>query len=958
MRRIACSILALLGLVACDGPGNTPPPADGGRPDAGPPMTIDDLPVAEELALPGLDGPVEVVYDDRGVPHIYGTTRHDVLMVEGYVMSRDRFGQMEFIRRNVIGRLAEVAGALSPTLVNTDAENLLAGYRRVGEEVYASLPPTDETRLAADAFVEGINLYIDRINLGEDPVVRGAEVLNPLLANDIGHWRGEDVFAMARFQAANLSFDADPEVRRSRDLARVLAAFPEGDADPRLAARSGLFSDLYGEWPARAVFSRDGFNDGTTMAFQPPGLGIGDRPRRRGEVYAPQLASLEGALAFLERRGAMMEWLAGDEVTRGSNNWAIGASLSHSGNPILANDPHLSLISPSVWWYVHLNTARMGGEDMIDAQGVAFAGLPGVVLGFNRNIAWGATTTGYDVTDVYEEQVTGTCTDGDVISGTVEFEGAQVAITYFDEVIPVAAMMPQMRRFPVVPHHGYIIPGSCAPVLDAMGAPIPDRHTAISVRYTGDDPSNELAYFVGLLTAANVAEAIAAQDAFRVGSQNFVVVDRSSISWSTESRIPVRPMASRTYSIPPRGMPGAGIPTGYCPHLVLPGTGGHEWMGDLDSRFVPHDVDPARGWVATANQDNVGVTMDGNPCNDPHYLGANFDYGWREARIQERLTALASAGHITPEQMVALQAENQSSLGDTLRDPIVAILEDPAAAVPTLSATEISRLADARTRLMAWTLRTPHGVGATDATEIADSIGTTIFNAMITRIIPAAFEDEMCHLAGNTMADCRTGGPTSQSARLLEWMMTEPNRLFTYDETLGDSVLWDDLRTAEVETQAQIVVRGALAGLDYLVATLGADASMWRWGRLHTVTFESVLPALPGAMDQLSIPPEGDTTYPNGFPRHGDWGNVDPGNYGLWNTTNWSFGSGASQRLVVEMTPEGPLAWNAIPGGQSIDPDSPHKSDEALLWIRNEQPPLYFRESDVVAHWERRVSVR
>ena len=92
--------------------------------------------------------------------------------------------------------------------------------------------------------------------------------------------------------------------------------------------------------------------------------------------------------------------------------------------------------------------------------------------------------------------------------------------------------------------------------------------------------------------------------------------------------------------------------------------------------------------------------------------------------------------------------------------------------------------------------------------------------------------------------------------------------------------------------------------------------------------------------------------------RHGDWGNVDPGNFGLWNTESFSFGSGASQRLIVEMTPEGPRAFNAIPGGQSIDPESPHKQDEALLWIRNEQPPLYFTWEDVMANVERSFTVR
>lgn len=313
------------------------------------------------------------------------------------------------------------------------------------------------------------------------------------------------------------------------------------------------------------------------------------------------------------------------------------------------------------------------------------------------------------------------------------------------------------------------------------------------------------------------------------------------------------------------------------------------------------------------------------------------------------MAELVARGDITTADMIELHGETQSPLGRTLRDPIVAILENPALVIPALSAADLARLSDARARLMAWTLETPHGVGATDATEVADSIATTIFNASITRIIPLAFGDEMAALD--------MGGPTSESARLLEWSMNEPMRLYSYESAISDTVLWDDLATADtVETKEEIVIRGVLAGLDFLTERLGEDVAEWRWGRLHTVRFTTVVPSL-SSTDILSIPASNDETYPNGFPRHGDWGNVDPGNFGLWNTTSFSFGSGASQRLVVEMTPDGPLAFNAIPGGQSIDPNSPHKDDEAMLWIRNEQPPLYFTETDVQAHAERTLTV-
>jgi penicillin amidase len=255
---------------------------------------------------------------------------------------------------------------------------------------------------------------------------------------------------------------------------------------------------------------------------------------------------------------------------------------------------------------------------------------------------------------------------------------------------------------------------------------------------------------------------------------------------------------------------------------------------------------------------------------------------------------------------------------------------------------------------MAWSFATPHGVGATDAAEIADSIATTVFNATLTRLAPLAFGDE------NTAIG--RGPGTLQTARALEWALTSPSTMATYrasyegDATWNDSVLWDDLATMNVlETRDERVVRAIIAGYAFLNGRLGADKEQWRWGRLHTVQFGQVVPALDG-VGQVSVPPDGDPMFPDGFPRHGDLGAVDPGNYGIYGTTSFSFGSGASQRLVVEMTPSGPRAYNAIPGGQNEDPDSPHHRDEAEHWRTNVQPAIYFDRRDVEEHAVSRYS--
>jgi penicillin G amidase len=931
---VKTSIALLLALSAC---------GDNikGEPDGGPP--------AETLTLDGLDAAVDVTYDDRGVPHIYGTTVHDVLLVQGYLMAKDRFGQMEFIRRSVLGRLAEVAGALQPSLVQSDQESRFLGFGRQGKAIYDSLPATAPSRRGAEAFVAGINQWIDTQILVDGYVApEGLEAMALIKGSPFfGHWKPEDIFALARYQSWNLSYDAESDINRTAAVTGVLTAFPAISVDARLSARAGAYADMFTDRPARAAFTIDPAN----LQAKRPG-----KPPPSAKVPA---ATLAGAATFFD--GFATNPMLRRDPHVGSNSWVVAGAATATGNPILSNDPHLSLIAPPVWWYVHLNTADKNGERALDTEGVAFAGLPGVVLGFNRKLAWSATTTGYDVTDVYAETVTfrndGTLAAPVWTPLSVRFNNADVALETVDEPIYVqGATAPQTFRLYVVPHHGTIIPTSLTP----PSAPGGTQGFALSVRYTGDDVSDELTYFNGLWDADSFADAKAAQENFEVGSQNFSFASATDgIRWSSRARVPQRQPAACTFAYS-----AAGIPSGVSPQFILDGSGGFEWTTDLASDSVPHEENPARKYIATSNQDNIGNTADGNPCNDAIYLGGDFDVGYRQARIRERLDAAVAAGGITTADMSKLQSETKSPLGEGMRTAVVAALDhalgntvdDPvlAAAVTAIGPAGVAVLTDARARLVAWSLQTPHGVGATAQAEVDDSIATTVWNVTLTRLAPLVLADETSRIM-------RQPG-TLQAARLLEWMLTTPATLATYrasyagDITYNDSVLWDDLATTLVtETRDERIVRAVVAAYGFLDGKLGTDRTQWRWGRLHAVRFEQVVPSLTGT-DAISIPPSDSSEFPAGFPRHGDLGAVDPGNYSIYNTTNFGFASGASQRLVVEMTPSGPKAFNAIPGGQVEVPADPHHADEAEHWRKNEAPPLYFDKADVDAHATKRVT--
>ncbi|AKT43842.1 penicillin acylase family protein [Chondromyces crocatus] len=935
MRRVP--LLASLGLIAL---GLLSAPGCSGDDDPGPGNTTTTTTTTTtethgEGTLPGLEGQVDVIVDDRGMPHIYASSLHDVALVEGYLMARDRFPMMEFIRRNVTGRLAEIVGTLAPEAIQADIAARVMGYQRVANRIYDGLEPTSPTRVTLDAFAAGVNIYIRELREGTTKLPEGAGLLDLLLLPNteaFTDWTPQDSVAIGRYLSSALSYDGDYEIAYTSAAAAAASTFPAGDP------RAGIFRDLWSMAPARDVFSRDGF---------PNGSGGGNiLPQPAPAPPAASLGALQRAQGFFDLAKRHLEQL-GDE-SRGSNNWVVSGSKTASGYPLLASDPHLTLPSPPLFWYAHLNTARAGGD--LNVQGLSLVGVPGVILGYNDHIAWGSTTASHDVTDIYEETIT---PGQNGAPDTVLFKGNQVPIEIVTETIKVNGADDIVLRLEHVPHHGIIAPQ----IVNGQVVPRTEN-TALSVRWTGDEPSYEITAFLDLNFARNLDDAKAALEHFEVGGQSFVITtSEGDIFWSSQARVPVRDPAAMTYDPVTQ--------TGLSPAMVLPGDGSAEWIGTLDGRYLPQDHNPARGFIATANNDLVGATADGNPFDEPHYVGWDFDLGHRIARITERLEELTTAGGVTPEDMITLQGDHQSPLGRLLAPSFVDAIARVAAErsspgthpelsalVAELSSADLDRLDNAAARLAAWSFAASAGVdigdGAPPAVEVNDAIATSLFNASVAHLAQLAFGDEV------TAMNARPG--SNLIAKTLQWAILDPQRLATYDDVLGDTVLWDDLATPAVqETRDERIARAMLQGMATLRDLLGDDMTAWTWGRLHTVRFTSMVPSIAGS-SPVDLPRANDPAFPNGYPRHGDNFNVDASNQGIWSTTNFSYANGPVQRLVVEMTPEGPRAWNAIPGGQAFDPASPHHADEAEHWRRNDAPPLYFSDADIDAHVESRLT--
>jgi penicillin amidase len=492
--------------------------------------------------------------------------------------------------------------------------------------------------------------------------------------------------------------------------------------------------------------------------------------------------------------------------------------------------------------------------------------------------------------------------------------------------------------------------------------------SALSIKWTGAAPTDELGAFTGYMRARNVEDARVAVRSMGVGAQNFVFADTAGdIFYSTQSLIPKRARAAFTWN--------AKTFTGSLPCLVLPGDGSAEWTGEyLPEANVPHAKNPARGFLATANGDQVGVTLDNDPSNDrlpngePVYLGCFHDPGLRVGRIVKRIE---SAGHpLTLDDMASIQADARSNMGALLAPTLSGALAHAEAeragpgAYPDLAAVVATprygsaAIADVIDTLARWGSESDYDAAAgvsledgsplTDAREARASTATLVFNTWVVRMFALTLGDELAKMGDP---------PATESARrILAYLLTaDRTKLATYDAATGDSALFDDLSTPAVESRDERAVTALLDALDFLTAKLGADRAAWRWGTLHTLRFESLV-SLWGSM---SIPPAGDPVFPAGFPRHGDGYNVDVGSYddrpAKLDDLSFSYREGPVQRLVIDMDPAGPVARNALPGGEVWDPTSKHFRDQAELWRRNQTEPVPFAKGDVVKSAEEHV---
>ncbi len=552
---------------------------------------------AGSVQVPGLVGEATVARDISGIAQITATTPGDLFFAQGYVHASERIWQMEVWRHISAGRLSELFGE---SQLETDRFIRTVGWRDAAERDLAAVSPAG--RIALDGYAAGVNAWLDghRGSLGLAYLVTGTEP-EP--------WTPLDTLTWGKVQAWNLGGNMEVEIfrfladARLGDPARTDDLFTPREGGPVITPTGlpGSFGAGAGARSRSGSDPRTALSDGETAAWRAVAAAAGN---------ALKVAGLDGG-----------DGLASDHGI-GSNNWVVGPARSATGGALLANDPHLGISMPSIWYINGLHCATVSEACPYDVVGVSFPGVPGVVLGHNARIAWGATNVDPDVQDLVME--TPDPTDPTRYLGP---DGTSLPYTTRTEVIKVSGGDPVTLVVRETIH---------GPLLNDVDERLADA-PLMALRWTGTfaaaAPDRTFDAVLALDRAADYDEFRAALSMYVAPSQNFVYADVDGhVGYQLPGYVPIRSEPKDHGLRPVTGSDGSG-----------------EWTGAIAYDDLPHQFDPPYGMIVTAN--NAAVDADW-----PDFIGAEWDPGYRAERIIDLLNAYSDDG-LTLDEMGQVQAD-------------------------------------------------------------------------------------------------------------------------------------------------------------------------------------------------------------------------------------------------------------------------------------------------------------
>jgi penicillin amidase len=915
--------------------------------------------------IAGLTQTVTVLTDPQGIPHIQCAALNDCFAVQGWMHARDRLFQMDFLRHVARGTLAELVGPLGLSQ-DEQIHTLFTG--RTGERIEVTLARgiNATTRPKIEAYVAGVNAFLAAFRATDSLAMPGeyAQLPFPVAKADIPDWSVEDVMALSRLQQFQLS----ETIGQEEDYGKFYQVYGLGGLHPDMGKVNTWIRSAQ---PANAR----GFTLASTTTSKPL-----DLPRAPAKpagkaggakvVPTPPLIAWRGSLDALAAKLAVIRHaLKPLDGSFGSNNWVVDAAHSATGKAMVANDPHLSLQYPPNFYLNAMTSSN--AADNLDVTGGSFPGIPGALVGRGKNVGWGVTVVGYDVTDIYIEKM-GACPGGTpagipcpLVAGVARIPlivpqsykvrvGAGAPLALGDvptDVIPTSKR-PQAAVI-VVPAHGPLV---TAP--DASGV-------AFSVRWTGHETwTQPLDAFLGLNTATSVAKAMEALDNYDTGAQNFVLADdgegqtQSHIAFYPHALVPVRNFAQPPW-MPLRGYDAsaewgtgnaadhcAGIdlaafyasPNPFAPVItpVTPAAGCF-----IAKEALPQGIDPGKGFFVTANSDPLGKTGNASsPAVGPigatwtdvlsqqPYLSFDWDdpTGVRATRIIDRLTALtASGGKVTLDDMQKLQGDHYSLVGKLFVDLLNA---EPYNTIAGGTDASSQAFAAGRQILNAWAQSSasfdcptgltdidPESAPDTDATVTTNSAGCYLFHAFLRTLLRNVFTDDLT-VAGLGVS----GGP---AVRGMLYMMQPGtpagDQSFCLNVDPKGQTINDGFNCPKQVVKAMATAFGVLS------ASLGATSN-WRWGRVHTMQPKSLFALVTTGYE------------PGPFARPGGALTVDVGSPSLSSSSpTFEFTSSGNVRHISVMDAASPVVKMQLPGPEKDVPAGVVQGADLLgKWVRNQ----------------------
>ncbi|MFE1228932.1 penicillin acylase family protein [Streptomyces sp. NPDC059442] len=830
------------------------------------------------IRLDKLSGQVEVKRDAYGVPQIYADTEADLFRAQGFVQAQDRFYEMDVRRHMTSGRLSEMFGK---SQVNTDAFLRTLGWRHVAQEEYDKVL-SPETKKNLQAYAEGVNAYLkDR-----DPSDVSVEYAALAFTNDyaIEPWTPVDSVAWLKAMAWDLRGNMQDEIDRSLMTSRLSAQ---------------QIKDLYPGYPyeLHQPIVQGGALDEEKGAFDPKG----EASDAGGSTTGDSNGALRGMQSQL---GSLADSL--DEIPAllgpngngiGSNSWVVSGKYTTSGKPLLANDPHLAPMLPSLWYQMGLHCRSVSATCRYDVAGYTFSGMPGVIIGHNDTIAWGFTNLGADVSDLYLEKIgdTGYLVDNKTKPFVIREETIKIAGGGTRKIT-----VRSTEHGPLVSDRSSELEkvGQKAGVSNAA----PDRGAGygVSLKWTALQPGKSMDAVFELNRAKNFKEFRAAAKNFEVPSQNLVYADAENIGYQAPGKIPQRSKGDGT-------VPAPGWDSSY------------KWEGFIPYDELPYEENPERGYIVTANQAVV------DPATYPHLLTKDWGYGSRSQRINDLIESKTKdGGRISPDDMRTMQMDNRSEIATLLNPLLLKIdISDP-------------YVREAQKLLEGW-----------DYTQEPDSAAAAYFNAVWRNVLKLAFGDKLPKEL-RAEGDCINvrpadfTGPADEQNKLVRECgqrdsdSAQPDGGDRWYEVVRpllkqeNSAWWktEANRTDQAtETRDQLLARAMEDARWELTAELGKDVSTWSWGRLHqlTLTNQTLGTAGPGFVQSLL--------------NRGPW-NLGGGEAAV-DATGWNAAGGyevvwvPSMRMVVNVGDWDKSRWINLSGASGHAFHS-HYTDQTDKWVKGE----------------------